>query len=280
MAKYILKYDNQCIEMSKANSSILIYKLPYMLIKNKTHGLNISNRFIVYILFGTNDKGKDIIYVGKSKNGIDNRPAAHEDKNTNWQLCYILTTFKERTFFNDGTIQYIEDKIRQRIDFIDRYINTTKQTTSGTANMFDEEDCDDYLREAYNMLFSIGLDLIENPVPVVNTNKKNYEIAPGMMPLYNKFLDMLKTINKDIEVISCGTYIKFVLDKDILGSIISNNTALKISFNTTLDKLDKNTLLEDITNKGNNGVGGCRFTFKDDTDFDQIKSWINQVINL
>ena len=280
MAKYILKYDNQCIEMSKANSSILIYKLPYMLIKNKTHGLNISNRFIVYILFGTNDKGKDIIYVGKSKNGIDNRPAAHEDKNTNWQLCYILTTFKERTFFNDGTIQYIEDKIRQRIDFIDRYINTTKQTTSGTANMFDEEDCDDYLLEAYNMLFSIGLDLIENPVPVVNTNKKNYEIAPGMMPLYNKFLDMLKTINKDIEVISCGTYIKFVLDKDILGSIISNNTALKISFNTTLDKLDKNTLLEDITNKGNNGVGGCRFTFKDDTDFDQIKSWINQVINL
>ena len=160
MAKYILKYDNQCIEMSKANSSILIYKLPYMLIKNKTHGLNISNRFIVYILFGTNDKGKDIIYVGKSKNGIDNRPAAHEDKNTNWQLCYILTTFKERTFFNDGTIQYIEDKIRQRIDFIDRYINTTKQTTSGTANMFDEEDCDDYLREAYNMLFSIGLDLL------------------------------------------------------------------------------------------------------------------------
>lgn len=79
-----------------------------------------------------------------------------------WTTCYILTQFKERTFFNDGTIQYLEDKLNSRINEIDLYENTTKTTTQGTANKDDEEDCDDYLAEAYNMLNVLVLDLISN----------------------------------------------------------------------------------------------------------------------
>ena len=52
---------------------------------------------------------------------------------------------EERWFFNDGTIQYLEDSLNKRITNLGFYENTTKQTTTGTANTSDEEDCNEYL---------------------------------------------------------------------------------------------------------------------------------------
>lgn len=160
--KYLLKYNNGSVEMTKPNSTMLIYKIPYNAIQSKNSGFIIPNRFIVYILFGKNSHGKDMVYVGKSKNGIDNRPTSHKDKFENWTTCYVLTQFKERTFFNDGTIQYLENELNSRVDEVGLYNNTTITTTTGTANTDDMEDCDDYLAEAYKMLDILGLDLISN----------------------------------------------------------------------------------------------------------------------
>ena len=160
--KYILKYNNGSVEMTKPNSTMLIYKIPYNAIQTKNSGFIVPNRFIVYILFGKNSHGKDMVYVGKSKNGIENRPTAHKDKFDNWTTCYVLTQFKERTFFNDGTIQYLENDLNSRVDEVGLYNNTTITTTKGTANTDDMEDCDDYLAEAYKMLDILGLDLISN----------------------------------------------------------------------------------------------------------------------
>lgn len=159
---YIIKCNNNSVEMSRPNSTMLIYKIPYKDIEARKLGFLIPNPFIVYILFGKNPHGKDKIYVGKSKNGITYRPVAHTDKYDHWTTCYVLTQFKERTFFNDGTIQYLEDTLNHRINEIDMYCNTTINTTSGTANKDDEEYCDDYLAEAYKMLNILGLDLITN----------------------------------------------------------------------------------------------------------------------
>ena len=114
----------------------------------------------MYILFGENTDGQDVIYVGKSTNGLKNRPTSHDDKYDNWTYCYVLTQFEERTFFNDGTIQYIEDKVNKRVNDLKHYKNTTKVTNAGTANTFDMEDCDAYLVKAYEMLDVLGLDLI------------------------------------------------------------------------------------------------------------------------
>ena len=159
---YVIKRNNNSVEMTKPNSTMLLYKIPYKDIAARKIGFIIPNNFIVYILFGQNPKGRDRIYVGKSKNGIANRPTSHADKYDNWTTCYVLTQFKERTFFNDGTIQYLEDTLNHRINEIGTYCNTTISTTSGTANKDDEEYCDDYLAEAYNMLNILGLDLITN----------------------------------------------------------------------------------------------------------------------
>ena len=154
------RYFGRSVEMSKANSSILVYRFPYQNLKSKETSFEIENPFVVYILLGKNNNGKDVIYVGKSKNGLRKRPTAHEDKCSNWTDCYILTQFKERTFFNDGTIQYIENSLNNRIDSLGVYENTTVATNAGTANPQDEEDCDDFIDEALQMLDILGLDLI------------------------------------------------------------------------------------------------------------------------
>ena len=74
--KYNIKYNGRSVEMSKPSSTILVYKIPYEDVANKRIGVMIQNQFIVYILYGRNSHGKDMIYVGKSKNGIEYRPKA------------------------------------------------------------------------------------------------------------------------------------------------------------------------------------------------------------
>ncbi|WP_432642824.1 DUF4357 domain-containing protein [Acidaminococcus sp.] len=158
--RYIIKYNNGAIEMTKPNSTILVYKIPYVSLESKKTGFVIPNPFVVYILVGKDDNHRDVIYVGKSKNSLENRPTSHKDKCAHWLTCYVLTQFKERTFFNDGTIQYLENELNHRIDEVKMYINTTKTTNSGTASSDDKDDSDDYLNEVYKMLYMIGLDLI------------------------------------------------------------------------------------------------------------------------
>lgn len=161
--KYIIRQIGRSVEISSATSSLLVYRIPYQNLVTGTEELiKIKNKFIVYILFGEKNDGLDVVYVGKSTNGLKSRPTSHEDKHDNWTYCYVLTQFEERTFFNDGTIQYIEDKVNKRVNDLNHYENTTKQTNAGTANTFDMEDCDDYLEKAYEMLDVLGLDLITN----------------------------------------------------------------------------------------------------------------------
>lgn len=162
-SKYIIRRLGRSIEISEVNSSILVYRIPYQNLLDQNKQLLqklIKNRFIVYILFGESKQGDDVVYVGKSTNGLLNRPTSHDDKHDNWIYCYVLTQFEERTFFNDGIIQYIENEISNRINELNHYQNTTVLTTPSTANSYDMEECYKYLKIAYEMLDVIGLDLI------------------------------------------------------------------------------------------------------------------------
>lgn len=160
--KFIIKREGRSVEISEVNSSILVYRIPYQnLLKDKSTVMKlIKNKFIVYILFGENNQENDVVYVGKSTNGLLNRPTSHKQKFDNWRYCYVLTQFEERTFFNDGIIQYIENEVCKRINDIKHYKNTTELTSNTTANNFDIEDCKAYLEKAYEMLDVLGLDLL------------------------------------------------------------------------------------------------------------------------
>lgn len=191
--KYLIKTLNNCVEMIKPNSSILVYKLPYNEVKKEILDVEITNRFIVYILVGKNVNNKDIIYVGKSKNGIDNRPTAHEEEGKKWKICYVLTTLSEKTFFNDGTIQYIEDQIHQRIKQLPYFENTTKTTISNTVSSYDSEYCDEYIEEVYRMLYVLGLDLnIEEDIYDLMPSEINKGVPCDIEDMYKNICNTLQ----------------------------------------------------------------------------------------
>ena len=250
--KYIIKNSLQSCEISKPNTTLLVYKIPYEDVVSKSIGFNIQNKFIVYILHGRSNKGEDVLYVGKSTNGLLNRPTSHEDKCDNWKTCYVLTQFTERTFFNDGTIQYIENEIRGRIDEVKTYVNTTKATSSGTANEDDEEECDDYLDQAYKMLNILGLDLITNSEDALAeadveddaTAVENRKRIPNGTYYLSRKIKRLDNIElKGTMVVEDG---KFTLKagSDISPDIVGNEIAIRKARNRA--SIEDNKLKEDL----------------------------------
>ena len=284
MKKYIIRYNSKnCVELSKPINTTLVYRIPYVNIKNKNHDIDISNSFIVYILYGKNETGKDFLYVGKSKNGIDSRPTAHEDKNIKWNMCYILTDIKERTILNDGTIQYLEDKICKKVNEIDKYENTTKQTTSGTANHSEMEDCDVFLEEAYDMLFTLGLDLFEdedNNTVIVNVSQSGYNVPNGLNNLFNDLDKLILSMDSNIIKDRMAVYYKYMYNGKILCTIGGDNKKLDLCFNLPYGRMiDTNNLLRDVSNKGKHGVGSYQIGVRDDKCFDDIKDFLKQTLD-
>ncbi len=159
MDHYEIVYSEQgWIKVEKDNYNE-VYKIPYSSIKDGRNCPQIKNRFIVYILQGITVDSKDYIYVGKSTKGLEDRPGSHESKYSDWTYCYILTRHDSK-FLNDGVIQYLEDSIRRRVDLCsDYFINTTNKTSSNTANDRDIENSEEYLKDIYQRLFVLGLDL-------------------------------------------------------------------------------------------------------------------------
>lgn len=181
---YRIKYRGRSVEISKANSTTLVYRIPYLTLLQGGSAFLVDNNFIVYILVSDDKK----IYIGKSMNGLKNRPKSHDDKCNSWKFCYVLTQFKERTFFNDGIIQYIENYLKETVNRLGRFHNTTSKTSSSTANVSDESPCQDYIKEALEMLDAIGLDLITTKV-----DKEDVDIDDDIG-------------NNDFSVIPNGTY--------------------------------------------------------------------------
>lgn len=281
--RYILKYkDNKCIEISEPNSSVLVFKLPYKELKNRSHNIQIENRFIVYILHQKSISGKDNIYVGKSKNGIDNRPTSHDDRNSKWTDCYVLTNHKENTFLHDGAVQYIENAICEIVNSLDSvYNNTTRQTNAETVNQYERSYCDDYVAKSLDMLYVLGLDLFPQEMEEDIQPANVHTIKPRMMNLYNELVEKTHQLNQDIVFTATKTYIKTTLDDKNLFAVECFNTSMIICFNAKKGKLDDSEhLLEDVSKIGHHGPGDYRIKISDNSLLGEIMDFANQVINL
>ena len=155
----VIQRDNGILEVSRPTSSAVVLKVPY---RELAKGLKIANNFLVYILYARRYKDLDISYIGKSKNGIKDRPLSHEDKFDAWDYCIILTQHRENTFFNDGVIQYIENRLCCMLNENSLVENMTKMTNDNTINDYERDDCELYINDILDMLKAIGIDLQGN----------------------------------------------------------------------------------------------------------------------
>lgn len=197
--------------------------------------------------------------------------------------CYILTTFQEKTFLNDGSIQYIEDAISHRIDNIPHFINLTDQTSRDTANTTEVEDCMDFLDEIYFRLNLLGLDLspVESEDDIMpETPSRGFQIYDYNRPLYEQFVNMVKTVNPDIQSTVMKVYIKFELDKNLLFSIDQRKDHILLFLNADPDQFSDPEKLIEPAFQGHHGVGHSKIKIMDDSHFDYIANLINQKINM
>lgn len=157
METYNITRNGLAYRINKPMSTISIMRIPYNQIKNFEY-----QSFLVYILVNQYK-----IYVGKSKNGLLNRPTSHSD---NWSEVYLI--YDTNNNFNDGIIQQLENAIYNKINETNAYDNQTKLTNTNTSSVYEQEFIDGILNDIYYMLYGLGLDLI---------HKRNisYELPSG-----------------------------------------------------------------------------------------------------
>lgn len=70
--KYSIRCEGRTVEISESGCSYLVFRIPYQNLADSSEELiEIKNKFIVYILFGENNNGPDVLYVGKSTKGLE-----------------------------------------------------------------------------------------------------------------------------------------------------------------------------------------------------------------
>lgn len=219
--------------ISKPLSTIKIIRLPYDNIKSFDY-----QSFLVYILVKNNN-----IYVGKSKNGVLNRPTSHSN---NWDLVYFI--IDESNLFNDGIIQYLENAINNKINLTDAYNNQTQLTNRDTINESEYEYISHELNEIYYMLYGLGLDLIHEKEYVYRLDVGTYEV-----------------IYKSIDAKICRAYILvnqdiiLLKDSEINNSISSNLDKDMIAMRQNEVYIDLNIIQKDI--KFNNILDAISFIY-------------------
>lgn len=219
--------------ISKPLSTIKIIRLPYDNIKSFDY-----QSFLVYILVKNNN-----IYVGKSKNGVLNRPTSHTN---NWDLVYFI--IDESNLFNDGIIQYLENVINNKINLTDAYNNQTQLTNRDTINESEYEYISHELNEIYYMLYGLGLDLIHEKEYVYRLDSGKYEVI--YKSIDSKICKAYILVNQDIILLK---------DSEINNSISSNLDKDMISMRQNEIYIDLNIIQKDI--KFNNILDAISFIY-------------------
>lgn len=191
---------NGCVSIIKTTASAKVYRVPYQVLKDKAIDFDTGSDFIVYILVGKNPEGEDCVYVGKSTGGIYGRPLQHPKKAV-WNHCYIITD--NVRFLNDATIQYIEHKVSSRINDLGTFVNTTSLTNSGTANDRDKRLANEFLDRAYQLLYVMGFDIMEE-----NTQTPVKSPVPSSKPVTEENSDQLDTLNLNDNLRSLLCYLR------------------------------------------------------------------------
>lgn len=219
--------------ISKPLSTIKIIRLPYDNIKSFDY-----QSFLVYILVKNNN-----IYVGKSKNGVLNRPTSHTN---NWDLVYFI--IDESNLFNDGIIQYLENAINNKINLTDAYNNQTQLTNRDTINESEYEYISHELSDIYYMLYGLGLDLIHEKEYVYRLDSGKYEVI--YKSIDSKICKAYILVNQDIILLK---------DSEINNSISSNLDKDMIAMRQNEVYIDLNIIQKDI--KFNNILDAISFIY-------------------
>lgn len=145
------------------------YKIPRTLLKDSSSREDLSNTG-VYILFGKDDSGQNLAYIGEAEN-IRQRLSQHL-KSLEWWNETIVFISKDNNL-NKAHIKYLENRLYEIALNANRYIllnkNTPTKSNIGEADISEMEEFIDNLKLLVNTL---GHKIFEPIADVVELSKE------------------------------------------------------------------------------------------------------------
>src|SRR5690625_2355187 len=141
------------------------YKIPRNKIKDSKDRPELSGTE-VYFLFGEDDEGNNVAYIGEAENVL-NRMNDHIRDRDFWTEVIVLTSKDDN--LNKAHIKYLEHKLHQLAKKIGRYqINNDKTPALPAVSESDEAEMEEYMTNSKLLIGTLGHNLFEEKI---NTNK-------------------------------------------------------------------------------------------------------------
>lgn len=97
--------------------------------------------------------------------------------------------------------------------------------------------------------------------------------------LFNQLRETVRNYDASIYEEPKKMYINYLRNKKVIFSIVPAQDLLRVTFNTTREKLVPSDPLEDVSNKGHWGVGSCRMVVKTEDDIWTALEYAQQIIS-
>jgi hypothetical protein len=134
------------------------YKIPRIKIKNCTDRPDLNNPG-VYLLFGKNETGKDIVYIGEAET-VFKRLSQHLLQKDFWTEAIIFISKDEN--LNKAHIKYLENRLFDLAKKVNRYQieNTTIPTQSSIAEA-DRSEMEEFIQNIKILINTLGHKVFE-----------------------------------------------------------------------------------------------------------------------
>ncbi|WP_337018486.1 GIY-YIG nuclease family protein [Oceanobacillus massiliensis] len=141
------------------------YKIPRNKIKDSIDRPELSGTG-VYFLFGEDDEGNDVAYIGEAENVLS-RLNSHLREKDFWTEVVVFTSKDDN--LNKAHIKYLEHKLHQLAEKIGRYKmkNNTIPTLPAISES-DEAEMEEYIINSRLLIGTLGHNLFEDKI---STNK-------------------------------------------------------------------------------------------------------------
>ena len=162
-----------CIRCNKTTSKLISYKIIREELSssfvNKIKEINYAG---VYILFGTNDEGKDIAYIGKSQHLLTRIKQPHNPIiDDNWSMAIIITTIDDSL---DATrISYFEKHLINKAEQKRYILVNANEPDNGNPSDNQKVTLNKYIDEAKSYVQILGYLIF---VPLVRKNDKIFNL--------------------------------------------------------------------------------------------------------
>lgn len=145
------------------------YKIPRIQIKESYDRIELKNPGI-YLLFGKNEEGKSIVYIGEAESIID-RLKQHVSQKEFWNEVILFISKDEN--LNKAHIKYLESRLYEIATEIDRYdIENSSTPAKSSISESDTAEMEEFLENIKLLTNSLGHKVFEKLIDA-SVNRQN-----------------------------------------------------------------------------------------------------------